>query len=134
MKRYFGVIDQSGKTWGVTIPDIAGAVGVGPTLEAAIDSATIALREIAQHMASGGYALPEPSPLPDLLASGEWGSAPATVLIPLLLDAGRTVRANLTFDAGLLEAIDKEAKLRGLTRSAFLASAAREKIGVAGVV
>ncbi len=50
-------------------------------------------------------------------------------MIPLLLDAGRTVRANLTFDAGLLAAIDAEAARRGLTRSAFLASAAREKIG-----
>jgi metal-responsive CopG/Arc/MetJ family transcriptional regulator len=38
------------------------------------------------------------------------------------------VRANITIDAGLLESIDREAKLRGLTRSAFLASAAREKI------
>jgi metal-responsive CopG/Arc/MetJ family transcriptional regulator len=38
------------------------------------------------------------------------------------------VRANVTFDAGLLAAIDTEAGRRGLTRSAFLASAAREKI------
>ena len=52
----------------------------------------------------------------------------AAVLIPLLLDSGRTVRANLTLDAGLLAAIDEEASLRGLTRSAFMASAAREKI------
>ena len=49
-------------------------------------------------------------------------------MIPLLLDKGRTVRANLTLDAGLLEEIDAEAQLRGLTRSAFLASAARDKI------
>jgi metal-responsive CopG/Arc/MetJ family transcriptional regulator len=49
-------------------------------------------------------------------------------LIPLLLDAGRTVRANLTLDAGLLEAIDEAASQRGITRSAFLASAARDKI------
>ena len=134
MQRYFGVIDQNGETWGVTIPDIAGAVGVGPSLEAAIDSATIALREIAQHLASGGYDLPAPSSLSDLRASGEWGNTPAAVLIPLLLDSGRTVRANLTFDAGLLAAIDQEAKLRGLTRSAFLASAAREKIGAGGAL
>jgi hypothetical protein len=41
------------------------------------------------------------------------------VMIPLLRDAGRTVRANLTFDAGLLSLIDAEAARRGLTRSAF---------------
>jgi len=45
-----------------------------------------------------------------------------------MIDDGRTVRANLTFDAGLLRAIDVAATQRGLTRSAFLASAAREKI------
>jgi hypothetical protein len=49
-------------------------------------------------------------------------------MILLLLDAGRTVRANLTFDAGLLSLIDAEASRRGLTRSAFLASAARDRI------
>jgi len=43
----------------------------------------------------------------------------AAVRIPLVTDAGRTVRANVTFDAGLLDAIDTEAKRRGLTRSAF---------------
>jgi metal-responsive CopG/Arc/MetJ family transcriptional regulator len=34
----------------------------------------------------------------------------------------------LSLDAGLLDAIDEAAKAHGLTRSAFLASAAREKI------
>ena len=43
------------------------------------------------------------------------------------LDSGRTVRAKISLDAALLDAIDA-AKERGLSRSAFLASAAREKI------
>jgi metal-responsive CopG/Arc/MetJ family transcriptional regulator len=47
---------------------------------------------------------------------------------PLLIDSGRTVRANVSFDAALLDAIDAAAKERGLTRSAFLSSAARGKI------
>ena len=50
------------------------------------------------------------------------------MLIPLLLDKGRSVRANVSLDAGLLEMIDAEAARRGLTRSAFLASAAKDKI------
>jgi hypothetical protein len=50
------------------------------------------------------------------------------VAVPLLLDNGRTVHANLSLDAGLLDAIDEAAGKRGLTRSAFLATAAREKI------
>ena len=46
------------------------------------------------------------------------------VMIPLLLDSGRSVRANISLDAGLLEAFDAEAKRRGLTRSSFFVSAA----------
>jgi Ribbon-helix-helix protein, copG family len=49
-------------------------------------------------------------------------------VVPLLLDAGRPAKANLSVDAGLLEAIDEAAEAHGLTRSAFIASAAREKI------
>jgi hypothetical protein len=44
------------------------------------------------------------------------------------MDAGRAVGVNLSLDAGTLAAIDEAANARGLTRSAFLASAAREKI------
>ena len=128
MARYIGIIDGANDVWGVTLPDIDGCVGAGSTPEEAIESVTIALRDVAEHAFSGGRTLPRPRPLVDIVASGEFGEAPLTVLIPLMLDAGRTVRANLTFDAGLLATIDEEARLRGLTRSAFLASAAREKI------
>ena len=48
--------------------------------------------------------------------------------MPLLLDAGRPAKANLSVDAGLLQVIDEAAEAHGLTRSAFVASAAREKI------
>ena len=51
-----------------------------------------------------------------------------TMLVPLLADPGRTVRVNVTVERGLLEQIDEAAKRRGLTRSGFLAQAAREKI------
>jgi hypothetical protein len=38
----------------------------------------------------------------------------------------------ISLDSGLLAAIDEAAAARGLTRSAFLASAAREKIAAEG--
>jgi predicted RNase H-like HicB family nuclease len=128
MVRYIGIIDGAGDTWGVTLPDVDGCVGVGSTPEDAIESVTIALREVAAHVSSAGRELPAPRGVIDIVASGEYGDAPLTTLVPLMLDQGRTVRANVTFDAGLLDNIDDAAKLRGLTRSAFLASAAREKI------
>jgi Ribbon-helix-helix protein, copG family len=61
------------------------------------------------------------------------GEAESLVMIPLVLDKGRHVKASISLDAGLLEAIDEEAKRRGLTRSAFLVGAAIDKIEGAGL-
>jgi HicB_like antitoxin of bacterial toxin-antitoxin system len=51
---------------------------------------------------------------------------------PLVIEDGRAVKANNSLDRGLLDAIDAAARRSGLTRSGFLASAAREKIAAAG--
>jgi predicted RNase H-like HicB family nuclease len=125
MTHYIGIVDGSGDVWGVRIPDCPGAYGAGATAEAAIASAVAGLSLWA---GSANGPLPSPRSLADVLADDPLEAGEVIALIPLLLDAGRTVRANLTFDAGLLAAIDAEADRRGLTRSAFLASAAREKI------
>lgn len=128
MTHFVGVIDGAGKNWGVRFPDVDGCVGAGATPEEAIADASEALREVMRYKQGGGFKIARPRTLAQILASDEVGPGETTVLVPLLLDAGRVVRANLTFDAGLLEAIDEAAKSRGLTRSAFVASAAREKI------
>ena len=67
---------------------------------------------------------------PEIAAALSEGAALA--LVPLVRDSGRAARANISIDAGLLDAIDEAAAARGLTRSAFLASAAREKIAKEG--
>jgi predicted RNase H-like HicB family nuclease len=123
-----GIIDGADRTWGVRFPDLDGCVGMGATPDEAVANAAEALREVVAHKTGGGFALPKVRSLREILASGEIAEGETTVLVPLLLDAGRRVRANVTFDAGLLDAIDAAAKSCGLTRSAFLASAAREKI------
>lgn len=128
MRSFVGIIDGADAVWGVRFPDLDGCVGGGATPEEAIADAAAALRDVAAHKRSGGHALPRARGLAEILASGEIGEREAPVLIPLLLDAGRSVRVNVTFDAGLIDSIDLAAKRRGLTRSGFLASAAREKI------
>ena len=132
MTYFVGVLDGGAEVWGVRVPDVPGCVGGGVTPEAAIADAAEALRDVLAHKREGGFAAPRPSTLSEIVASGEIGEGESAVMIPLLLDSGRTVRANVSFDAALLDAIDAAAKERGLSRSAFLASAAREKI-MAGV-
>jgi hypothetical protein len=76
--------------------------------------------------------LPQPSSHADILARDdvreELKGGAFLVRIPLVRDDTRTVRANITMEAGTLAAIDAAAKRRGLTRSAFLASAALKEI------
>lgn len=126
--HYVGIIDGSGDVWGVRIPDLPGVHGGGDSPEAAIADATSAAREWVAHAIGKGVGVPSPPKLVEVMTTGEVETGEATVMVPVILDAGRTVKANVTFDAGLLEAIDEEARQRGITRAAFLASAARDKI------
>jgi predicted RNase H-like HicB family nuclease len=130
MPHYVGILDGSGDTWGVRIPDLPGCHGGGTTAEAAIADAISGAREWAEHQGAKGQAMPKPRPLAQLIKAGELDgpSGETAVMVPLLHDSGRPVRANLSLDAALLQAIDEAARARGLTRSAFIASAAREKI------
>ncbi len=128
MTFYIGILDGSGDVWGVRIPDCPGAYGGGESAELAVASAIKGLTAWAGAAVKDGAQLPKARSLAEILASGEIEAGETTVLVPLLLDSGRTIRVNTTFDAGLLDAIDAAADQRGLTRSAFLASAAREKI------
>jgi hypothetical protein len=91
-----------------------------------------AVRLWAEDAIADGQELPQPRSAESLRADPEVAAAiiegSALAIVPLLLDAGRSAKANLSIDTGLRAAIDEAAQARGLTRSAFLASAAREKI------
>ena len=132
MTRYVGILDGSGKANGVRIPDLPGCYGAGRSPEAALSDAMSAAREWLAHRATKGEALPKPRSMAQILKAEEINPAAneVAVLVPVVLDKGRTVRANLTLDAGLLEAIDEEAEKRGLSRSAFVASLARERLEI----
>jgi predicted RNase H-like HicB family nuclease len=131
MTLYTAIYDGSGDVWGVVVPDFPGVHGGGTTLDGAIEDATSALREVASQMVAAGEPLPEPRDVDVVLdeAMNDRGTSKVCgVSIRLVLDKSRPVRANISLDAGLLEAIDAEAKRRGLTRSSFLTSAAQHQL------
>jgi predicted RNase H-like HicB family nuclease len=132
MAYYVGILEGEGDVWSIRIPDLPGCHGGGASPEAAVADAISAAREWASDVAGDGHPVPAPRPILAVIADPDAEFNPAAgegvVMIPLLLDRARPVRANLSLDAGLLEAIDAEAARRGLTRSAFLASAALDKI------
>ncbi|RWP43184.1 MAG: ribbon-helix-helix protein, CopG family [Mesorhizobium sp.] len=130
MTDYVGILDGADDVWGVRVPDLPGCHGGGASPEEAIADATSAVREWAEARMAKHLPLPDARTVADLLRLGEIDSSAgeSAVMIPVLIDSGRPARANLSLDAGLLAAIDAEASRRGLTRSAFIANAAREKI------
>ncbi len=127
MERYLAILDEADGTYGVIFPDAPGCTAMGETTEEAIDNAADALAEWVADWIADGNAAPVARSYAEILKSGEFhGGLVAT--IPLLLETGKLARANISLDAGLLAAIDETAARRGVTRSAFLAAAARQTI------
>jgi predicted RNase H-like HicB family nuclease len=114
------------------IPDLPGCTSGGATVDKALRSAVEAVTLWVEDARADGEDIPKPRSAEKLRSDPDVAAALARggilAYVPLVLDAGRPVKANLSLDAGLLDAIDEAAQRRGLTRSAFLASAAREKI------
>jgi predicted RNase H-like HicB family nuclease len=130
MARYLAVIDEDDGRLGAFFPDAPGCVAMGETEDEVIDNATEALSEWAVDVLADGGTLPPPRSYVELLKSGDYdlGRGGMVAPIPLLLETGKLARANISLDAGLLADIDEAAARRGVTRSAFLAAAAKEKI------
>jgi predicted RNase H-like HicB family nuclease len=131
--HFYALIHKEPRScYGVSFPDVPGCISAGDTLDEAVTNAVEALSGHLAVTRDHGEPLPSPRPLEalrkDANVKREIATGAVLVAVPLLLDAARTVRANLSLDAGLLDAIDEAARKRGLTRSAFLATAAREKI------
>ena len=132
--RYVAVVEkETDSAFGVWFPDVEGCFSAGETLEEAVANAAAALRQHTEALESAGRRMPAPRNVDDVVLGDKDVKASlkrGAVLfaVPLLADAGRTVRINISLDKSLVDQIDIAASARGLTRSAFIAQAAREKI------
>ncbi|WFP61147.1 MULTISPECIES: type II toxin-antitoxin system HicB family antitoxin [unclassified Mesorhizobium] len=128
MKSYFALVDKdAGSAFGIRFPDIPGCFSAADAAEEIIPNAVEALQLWAEDM-----PVPEPSSHEAIVSLSEVRTALAEgaylVSVPLIDNDSAVVRANVTFERGVLRAIDAAARERGITRSAFLASAARKEI------
>ena len=131
MERYLAIIDEADGIYGVIFPDAPGCTAMGETTEEAIDNAADALSEWMADWIADGNVPPVARSYAEIRRSGDFpqlGHGGLVATIPLLLETGKLARANISLDAGLLAAIDEAAARRGVTRSAFLAAAARHTI------
>ncbi len=134
--RFIALLDDKPGAYGVVFPDLPGCTAMGRTQDEAIANATKVAREWGEAVReTNNGRLPRPRPAEVLRKDADTAAAleegAIMVIVPVIFDAGRPARANISLDAGLLQAIDEATEARGLTRSAFIASAAREKITAA---
>lgn len=128
MKHFVGIVHQDpGSAYGIQFPDVPGCFSAADSLDDLPAQARDALALWFEDAAPV-----EPRGLAELRKDPEvreaMGNDGFFLAIPLVRLSGRTVKANLTMDAGLLQAIDATARARGMTRSAFIADAARREI------
>ena len=123
--RYYPAIVEAGDQpgFGVFFPDLPGCVSAGATVQEAAARAEEALALHLAGMVEDGETLPDPTPLDRLPADPDVREV-ARLLVRAELP-GRAVRVNITLEEGLLAAVDRTARARGLTRSGLLAEAAR---------
>ena len=107
--HYVAVIDKDdNSTYGVRFPDVPGCFSAADTLDEIVPARGIetVLREVAEGLAAGAVLM----------------------MIPHISDHRRVVRVNLSLAKGLLDTSDEAARARGMTRSAFIATAVTREI------
>jgi predicted RNase H-like HicB family nuclease len=130
--RYIAFIHKEPDSiYGVNFPDMPGCISAGDTIDEAVRNAVEALSGHVRMLEADGDPVPSPRDFDAIMNDPELAEdrdGAMTTVVPLIRDRGSTTRINVSFDLGLLEAIDATAPERGQTRSAFLASAARKDI------
>ncbi len=132
MRYYFGILHKDADSaYGVHFPDLPGCFSAADSLEDVLANAT---ESVALYL-EGEENVP-PRDLNDIQSDRdvqrELAEGGSLIAVPFIQLTGRSAKANITMDAGLLAAIDKVAKERHITRSAFLADLASREITGSG--
>lgn len=130
MRHYFALVHKDeDSAYGLQFPDFPGVYSAADNQDEIISNAIEALR-----LHGEDADLTEPLTLTAILESDgireELAQGAYFVSVPLIDNDTATVRVNVSFERGVLRAIDDTAEKRGLTRAAFLASAAKRAIEV----
>lgn len=132
MATYIGLIRKDeGTCYGVDFPDFPDCITAADTLEEATRQASEVLGFHIRCMMKDGDPIPAPSPMGVIVADLENAGSVMIAVVPNMQPKGRSVKANITVEESLLADIDAFAEGRRMTRSAFLADAARKAMASA---
>ncbi len=130
MDRYFVIVRKAADSdFSVEVPDLPGCFTAGVDLDEARTMAAEAIRFHLDEMAKDGEEAPSMSSLSAIesaLTADLRGDDFFGILdVEVRREPTKSVRVNITMDEGLLAEVDAKAELAGMTRSGFLAEAAR---------
>lgn len=125
MRQYIAIIHKDPDSdFGVSFPDFPGCISAGSDLDEAHRMGAEALAMHVEGMVEDGEAVPEPSGLEAVMNDPNNRDGVA-VLIALPDAQPKVIRVNVTMPEDTLRAVDAYAEGHGLTRSGFLAQAAK---------
>ena len=132
MSRYTVLIDGKAGDYGVIFPDLPGCTAMGATIDEALRNAVESLRHWVGIVSARGKDIPEPRSPDAIRADARFAddfAAGATLgSVMLVRKLGRTVKANLSLDSGVLAEIDATASRLGISRSAMVEKLAEERL------
>ena len=125
---YYALVEKEpDSAYGVRFPDLPGCFSAADEEADVVANAQEALGLYV----SGEKHIPAPRSIQDLRTDPDVRAALADgaflMAVPLVI-ADRKVRTNVMLDKDLLDTIDREAKLAGVTRSEYLAQASRDRL------
>jgi len=124
--QYIGLIHKdAGSEYGVSFPDFPGCITAGKSLEEARLMAQEALNLHVEGMIADGESLPAASTLDEILADPD-NAGTVAVLTVTPPRSSKAIRLNVTLPEDVLTRIDDYARKHGLSRSGFLAQAAKQ--------
>ncbi len=128
--RYYAAVMYRGEEgFGVVFPDIPGCTSHGYTLHEAARQADVALAGHIGLMVRDGDPLPEPTPLDRLDEVMDHSEKDAGRFLVKVEIPARWIRVNTSMAETLVARIDRAAQELGMSRSGYLAEAARRMLG-----
>ena len=124
--HYVAVIDKDpDSAYGIQFPEVPGCFSAADSFEEIVPNAIEALSLFFED----GDPVP-PRGLEAVRDEVAENIAEGAVLmmIPYVRDRKRVVRVNLSLEKGFLDTLDEAARMRGMTRSAFVQKAATREI------
>ena len=123
---YVAVIDKDADSaYGVRFPEVPGCFSAADTFGEIVPNSIEALSLFFENAEA---APPQGLETVREQVADDVASGAVLMMIPFVRDRRRNVRVNLSLAKGFLDTLDEAARMRGMTRSAFVEKAATREI------